>query len=128
MARPLRQFGLKFQSPTFSRRGNVQLPLPLPGSVVKSIERHWAAHAPGVAPRVPASQMEMDVVHLKGETLTVELDHDRWTGFVGEVHYLLRRGRAPEELALGQLMASARFTGVGSMVAYGFGVVEAFAV
>ena len=92
--------------------------------IVNSIERHWVAHAPTLVPPVTARNLKLDVTHLKGETVTVELDHDRWVGFVGDVHYALSSGQRAEERSLAQLISAARFTGVGSMVAYGFGVVE----
>ena len=121
---PVQQFTVHFLSPYFSRKGNSQLPLPLPGSVVGSLERHWAAHAPVLATVLSRDQVELVIAHLRGETAQVQLDHDRWIGFVGEVRYEVARGGSSARQSLGTLLSAARFTGVGSMVAYGFGVVD----
>lgn len=122
-AAPVSRFGVAFHSPTFFRRGNRQMVFPLPTSVLNSLRRHWLAHAPLLEPPQLSERCELLATDLRGETVTVVLDRARWTGFVGEVEYLMV-GSEEDARSVGRLLSSARFSGVGSMVAYGFGVVD----
>lgn len=123
-AKPVASFGMSFQSPTFFRRGSRQMVFPLPSSVLNSLRRQWLAHAPHLTPDDLSDRAELLATRFSGETVTVVLDRARWTGFVGEVDYLMGGASSADQQTLGCLLSSARFTGVGSMVAYGFGVVD----
>ena len=124
MSAPVNVFTVHYVTPTFSRDGNRQLPLPMPAMIERGLQRHWAAHAPRLAPVLKRDDLELVIEHLDGRTVTVRLDDNPWTGFVGEVRYRVVRGGRDEKQALGQLLQAARFTGLGSMVAYGFGTVD----
>lgn len=122
-AAPTRKFTMHFLSPYFVRDGNAQLPWPLGASLLRSLHRRWVAHAGELAPPDPRG-VKLTVRHFRGETVDTTLDGDGYVGFIGETTYALERGGRAVELDLGRLLAAARFTGVGSMVAYGFGVVD----
>jgi len=124
LGRPTSEFTMHFLSPYFSRQGGVQLPVPMPGSVLRSLSDRWHALAPEFAPRVRFDSLGLAITDLRGETLSVALDRVRYTGFVGEVTYVAARANATGRLSLGQLLTAAPFTGVGSSTAYGFGVIE----
>jgi hypothetical protein len=117
-------FRMSFQSPTFFRRGSRQMVFPLPSSVLNSLRRQWVAHAPQLVPHELSDTSELLATQFSGQTVTVVLDRARWTGFVGEVDYVLGGRSVADERVVGCLLSAARFTGVGSMVAYGFGVVD----
>lgn len=123
-AKSAASFGMSFQSPTFFRRGSRQMVFPLPSSVLNSLRRQWVAHAPQLAPGELTERADVLATGFRGETVTVVLDRARWTGFVGDVDYRLGSGSEADEHIVGCLLSAARFTGVGSMVAYGFGVVD----
>lgn len=121
-AAPLQRFTLHFESPTFWRSGKRQLLMPLPASVLRSLQQRWASYASDLAPQLRI-RSEMTVTSFRGETVAVRMSSERWTGFVGEVQYELEHPTEHDVETLGKLMSAAHFTGVGSMVAYGFGVV-----
>ncbi len=123
-AAPVDSFTANFLTPYFARQGRTTLPFPMPGSITRSLERHWAAHAGPLASTARVGPLELAIAAFEGGTMSVTMDRRTWSGFVGEVSYTVVSGSSSERIALARLLASARFSGIGSSVAYGFGVVD----
>lgn len=120
---------LNFQTPTFICKGKIDMPLPVPVSVLVSILRSITAYSAISFPVDICEEKEMYVsVHRMQNinTMPVNISENTYRiGYIGQVEFRLHP-KAPFYLGqvLSLLTAWGPFTGVGAKTAYGFGSVE----
>lgn|GEM_PF-4053667 len=120
---------LDFQTPTFFRRGKIDMPLPVPVSVWGSVLRNVTLYTGLTFPEHIFKDMEEYIlIHRLQNVNTASVQANeviRRAGFTGQVEFRLY-DKAP--LYLGQVLNLltewVQYSGCGAKTAYGFGSVE----
>jgi hypothetical protein len=138
-ARGNRAWQADFLTPCSFRHGDIDLPFPMPGSVLRHLCERWVAYAPidplgntigSTGERRQAAERlraivegSVRVAEFSGESAEILVSGRARTGFVGHVTYARTAQSGSVDRAVDCLMASAPYTGIGTMTTYGLGVV-----
>jgi hypothetical protein len=131
-----RAWQVRFLSPACARRRNRTSPLLAPDALARGLADRWRALDPATAPELtwrgtgPVWISDFDG-HSQVQMLSRRVSRDSGTpprrdeiisGFTGRVRYVCD-GTGIEAARFAALLAFARFAGVGSHTAYGFGTI-----
>jgi len=121
-----KQIKLFFYTPTAFRQGDVDLPLPLPRLVFRSLLARWNAFAPFP---LPLSTQTIDrKIAVSSARIQTRIFFDgraHIPGFVGQVEFRILRGVSEEETrAISALASLAFYAGVGRKTTHGMGLVQ----
>ncbi len=133
-----RAWQVRFLTPTCARRRNRAFPLLAPDALARGLAERWQHLDPATAPELtwrgtgPVWVSDLDG-HSEVQILSRRVrredaparEEEIISGFTGRVRYVCDHGSDAEAACFGALLAFARFAGVGSHTAYGFGTVVA---
>ena len=123
------------KTPMLFRQGNRDLPFPLVGSIIRSLERSWSHWSPTDVDGSPWNQdralgrvkepARADISHFSGQSYPIKVKRRHRIGYVGTISIATpRRSPLHSRQHLDTILRLSPYCGVGSMTTYGLGVVE----